>query len=349
VNADIRWRCERPATLATRLHVRWVGVDNAKCARAIVDRQSMPILAFVGTNGGGKTMAAVYTVLPTLAGLRWECANPDHLHTHGTDCAARRYLATEPTEVCDCSTTWTTVDGQGVVVELADGGTVEGWRRVLSTVALHDLEDTDRPSPYFERLRSFVQLLGVEHTDVLMDEVTGIASSRAHQSLPVQVENLIQQLRRRDARLLWTTPDFGNADNRIRSVTQGVVHCNGYSRVLSRLPGCVWWESRLLRWSLYDAAEFDLFTVGKRASLRPVSRQFLWGPGHLVRRAYDTFAAVSQLGVAAEGGMCLSCGGRRSAPSCTCPPDPDRLPPGVVETITATGSRRRRFDSGSVE
>lgn len=344
VAAGIGYPCARPEGWLQRLHARWVGVDRAKSAAGLADREQVPILAFVGGNGGGKTLAAIYTVLPTLAGKRWACANPDHLHTHGADCASRRFLSSEPTETCTCATTWETIEGQRVATEVADGATVEGWRRVLSTVELRDLTDTNAPSPYYERLRSFVQLLGVEHADVLMDEVTGVASSRAHQSLPVQVENLIQQLRRRDARLLWTTPDYGNADNRIRSVTRGVVHCRGYSQVRSRLEGGVWREARLFRWTLYDASEFDLFTVGKREKLAPTSRQFFWRPGHIAQDAYDTLAAVSQLGAAAEGGMCISCGGRRSSPSCTCPPDPERLPPGVVETVTDGGTRRRHFD-----
>lgn len=330
--------CTRPTGWRDRWRYWRAGVDKPKSLAAAALIGSTPIVAFVGGNGGGKSLAAVYAVLPTLAGQRWECANPDHLHTHGRDCAARRFLSTEPTEVCDCDTTWAvTEDGQRVL-ELAEGGTVNGMRRVLSTVALRDLDNPLRPSPYYDRLRSFVQLLGVEHTDVLMDEVTGIASSRASMSLPVQVENLIQQLRRRDARLLWTTPDYGNADLRIRSVTRGVVLCRGRFAIQRR---GAWVQSRLFRWSMYDASEFDRFTAGKRERLVPTARQSFWRPGHVAERAYDTTAAVTQLGVAAEGGMCFTCGGRRTTAQCTCPSDPERLPPGVVETITPAGARRR--------
>ncbi|WP_263118594.1 hypothetical protein [Cellulomonas sp. RIT-PI-Y] len=338
--------CERPTGWRDRWRVWRAGVDGRKSLDAIAVIAGTPICAFVGGNGGGKTLAAVYAVLPTLAGQRWDCANPDHLHTHGTDCAARRLLSTEPTAVCDCPTQWETAEQGRVVTELADGGIVTGWRRVLSTVELRDVDDPLRVSPYYDRLRSFVQLLAVEHTDVLMDEVTGVASSRSSMSLPVQVENLVQQLRRRDARLLWTTPDYGNADVRIRSVTRGVVLCRGRFAVEKR---GVWAQARLFRWTMFDASEFDRFTVGRRERLVPVARQTFWRPGHIAQQVYDTAAAVTQLGAAAEGGMCLSCGGRRSAPSCTCPPDPDRLPPGVVETITATGGRRRRFELHPVD
>lgn len=341
--------CAKPRGLRQRFHNWYVGVDNRKSVAAALDREQVPILAFVGGNGGGKSLAAIYTLLPVLAGQEWVCANPDHLHTHGTECAARKYLSSEPSEVCDCATAWEVIDGARQVIELDDGGTIAGVRRVLSTVELRDLDNLIEPSPYYERLRSFVQLLGVEHADVLMDEVTGVASSRSHQSLPVQVENLIQQLRRRDARLIWTTPDYGNADNRIRSVTRAVIYCKGFGVDRSTsVEGGKWRPSVLFRWTMYDAAEFDSFTVGKREKLRPMSRQFFYRPGHIVERAYDTLAAVSQLGAAVEGGMCISCGGGRSRAACTCPPDPDRLPPGVTETVTAAGSRKRRFEGAAV-
>lgn len=330
--------CERPKGWRDRWRYWRAGVDRPGSMAAADLIASTPIVAFVGGNGGGKSLAAVYAVLPTLRGLAWDCANPDHLHTHGTSCAARRFLSTEPSEVCDCETEWRmTIDGQ-VVTVVAEGGAVMGHRRVLSTVALRDLTDPLLPSPYYDRLRSFVQLLGVEHADVLMDEVTGIASARASMSLPAQVENLIQQLRRRDARLLWTTPDYGNADLRIRSVTRGVVLCRGRFSITRR---GAWVQSRLFRWSMYDASEFDRFTAGKREKLTPSARQSFWRPGHVAERAYDSNAAVTQLGAAAEGGMCFSCGGSRSRAKCSCPPDPERLPAGIQETVSATGVRHR--------
>lgn len=341
--------CARPDHWLHRLVGRFVGVDNRKSALAAAHRRAVPIMACVGANGGGKSLAAVYTVLPTLRGVRWACTNPDHLHTHGTDCAARRLLSTEARDVCDCATTWTTavVDGRPAgysVTETAPGGVVEGWRTVLSTVALFTPDGDGDLSPHYVPLRSFVQLLAVEHADVVMDEVTGVASSRQSMSLPPQVENLIAQLRRRDARLIWTTPDYGAADLRIRQVTQGVVFCRGsLATAPDPATGRVWSESRLFRWALYDAKDFDQFTAGKREKLKPQSVQQFWRPGHVVERTYSTLAAVTMLGVSADGGMCLSCGGGRSRPKCSCPTDPDRLPPGVVEETTAAGLRKRRL------
>lgn len=340
--------CARPDGFWMRLYARWCGVDSRKAQIALAHREQVPILACVGANGGGKTLAAVYTVLPTLRGRHWTCANADHLHVHGAGCAARRLLSSEPRIVCDCATTWEADDDTGhmVVTGVAAGGATGGLRRVLSTVALYDPASVEagRPvlSPVYEPLRSFQQLLGCEHADVVMDEVTGVASARTSQSLPPQVENLVVQLRRRDARLIWTTPDYGAADVRIRQVTQGVVHCSGFAAVESTAPGRVWLEARMFRWSLYDSKDFDQFTAGKREKLRPRSTQWLYRPGHIVQDCYDTSAAVAQLGAAAEGGMCMACGGSRSRPKCTCPTDPERLAPGIVEVVTESGIRRRQ-------
>jgi hypothetical protein len=218
---------------------------------------------------------------------------------------------------------------------------VRGLRTVYSTLTLLNAATGD-PHPLWRPLRSFVTLADVEHADVILDEVTGIASARAHQSLPAQIENLIMQLRRRDVRMIWTTPDYSAADVRLRQVTQGVVYCKGLSRVSSGIKGRVWKDSRLFRWSLYDAQEFDEFTAGKRERTKPLSTQFVWRPGHLLERSYNTLASVQTIGHVSEGGMCMSCGGRRSAPKCSCPLDPSLLPEGIEEEVTAAGGRRRK-------
>lgn len=296
----------------------WFRVDRRRSALAAAERDSVPILAVVGANGGGKTACAVYGVLRTLDGRRWECDNADHLHRHAEDCPRRRGWD------CECDLP----------------GPVEGWRTVLSTVRLFD--DSGELHPRYVPFRRYQDLVHAEHCDVLMDEATGVASARQHQSLPVQVENLIVQQRRRDIRLIWTTPDYSAADVRIRQVTQGVVYCSGGAPVRSRIEGHAWRENRLFRWTLYDASQFEEFTATQRLRGKPLSVQYVWRPGHRLERAYDTMAAVQALGVATEGGMCMSCGGSRSRPRCSCPADPGALPVGVLEEVDGRGTRRRR-------
>jgi hypothetical protein len=210
-------------------------------------------------------------------------------------------------------------------------GPTTGLRTVLSTCRLRDDDDNDHP--LWVPFDSFTRLLFFEHGDVFMDEVTGVADSRDHQGLPVQVRNLIYQLRRRDVRLRWTTVDYSAADNRLRTATQMVTYCRGGSEINHLSPGRMWRQRRLLRWTTFDAMAFDLFTVGKRDKLRPEAMQWVWRPGHALDTAYNTEAPVLQVGVATTGGMCLHCGGSRSNPRCACPPDEGLLPDGVIEEV----------------
>lgn len=305
---DLAFPCVRPQSVGGRLAWRFNAVDCARCAAAATDRQSSyPIIAYTGANGGGKSAAEVYDVLPTLmTERRWECELPWHYHSKL--------------------------------------GITSGVRHVLATLQLFD---PTTPVPYqrhharYVPLNNFGQLLRAEHCEVILDEVTGVMSSRQSQSLPVQVENLIVQMRRRDCRVLWSTPDFSAADVRLRQITQAVVYATGHMKVPSAIEGRAWRDARMFRLPLYGASEFDEFTASKREKLRPRGVQHLWRPGHLINRVYDTLAEVYALGVATDGGMCLSCGGSRSRPRCQCPPDQTAVPEGFVELMSGTGTRTR--------
>jgi hypothetical protein len=253
-------------------------LDHPKHEAAAEFRRRMPIGAFVGGNGGGKTLAAVETLRPTLDGIEWACDLPGHLHTR-----------------------------RGVTV---------GLRTVLSTVELLD-DSTGEPHLLCEPLTDYRQLLEAEHCDIFLDEVIGVMSASTSQSLPVQVESLIVQLRRRDNRLFWTTPSYGNAAKRLREVTQAVTYCSGFLQVPAT-GGRLWRERRGFRWATYDARDFDEFTNSNRPKMIADVVQFFWRPGSRAERLYSTLAPVTALGVATEGGMCTACGGTRSKPRCHC-------------------------------
>lgn len=213
---------------------------------------------------------------------------------------------------------------------------LDAGRPVLSNVRLLDFRNPrpcDDPScrsdnhsrhmaahPLYVPLLDYSQLLEWRHGDVLLDEVTGIASSRESSSLPVQVVNLLVQLRRRDVTLSWTAPAWARADKVLREVSQSVVHCRGFlPTTRSTDDGTrTWKDRRLFWWRAYDANSFEDFTQGKREKLRPSPVQLFWRPGSPAERAYDTLDAVSALGWAMESGLCIACGGRRSVPRCSC-------------------------------
>lgn len=106
-------------------------------------------------------------------------------------------------------------------------------RRVVSTVKL--LDENGDPHPLWVPLQDFRTLLDVEKCDVLLDEVTGVASSRSGSSvIPPGVLNVLMQLRRRDVTLSFTAPAWNRAEKVIRECCQSVTLCQGFLPKLQR-------------------------------------------------------------------------------------------------------------------
>lgn len=257
--------------------------------KRIMRRRASSISAYIGPNGSGKSASMILDTLPTLDGIWWKCSNPAHLHTQ-----------------------------QGIY---------EGWRKVISTVPLLD-EATGEPHPLYEPLADWHQVLHAEHTDILFDEVTGIAGSREAMGMPVAVQNVLQQLRRRDCLLRWSAPAWARADSIIRSCTIAVTVCRGYFPDRSALKSAtppVWLPKRAFRLRTFSAIDFEEWTASKGAQdkrgnsqLRPMVVQWWWGPSSRVFRAYNTMDAVSRVGEVLDGGRCANCGGKRAVPVCRC-------------------------------
>lgn len=175
----------------------------------------------------------------------------------------------------------------------------------------------------------YAQLLEIRDADVLMDEVTGIASSREYQSMPVQVANFLVQLRRRNVALRWSSTNWARADKIIREVTSGATLVVPYiSRTRKSAPGeppILWRDRSLFVARTYDAALLDDFDArgADLGELRSRITQAYWRPGALAQTAYDTLDPVLSLGWANEAGMCMVCGGKRAVPRCDCG---DKLP-----------------------
>lgn len=263
---------------------------SKKARQKIMRRRSYAIQCFIGPNGSGKSASMIQTLLPVLEGMPWECDNPDHLHTQR--------------------------------------GVYSGVRRVLSTVAILDA-DTGEDHFLYERLSDWKQVLEAEHCELVFDEVTGIAGSREALGMPVAVQNILQQLRRRDVLLMWSAPSWARADSIIRSCTQLVTDCRGWLPDRSLLKGDAppaWLPRRLFKARSFAAIDFDEWTAAKanqqagskQHALRPVMVQWWWGPRSLVFASYNTYGAVSRVGEVLDGGRCAHCGGRRAVPKCEC-------------------------------
>jgi hypothetical protein len=318
-------RCAPAVAKHSRVRNVLAGVDRSSSSAAYYERDGVPIIAFVGANGSGKTWFAVLTVSRTLLyGQRWQCEEPSHAHMHVGPCAGARYL-----DRCVCGLS----------------GPTEGERYVWSNLPLLDPE-TGEPHWRYRPIRTYRDLAMVEHADVLLDEATAVADAQEHASLPQPVRNVLAQQRKRDVRLVWTAVDFANANKRIRQATQGVAYCSGGAKErTASASGQQWQASRRLRATLWDAKDFDAFSASDRMDARPLSRQMVWRPGHIVDRMYDTRRYVDLIGASNDAGVCMGCGGRRQAPKCSCPHDPSSVPDGVVEEQDARGTRHRRVEA----
>jgi hypothetical protein len=183
--------------------------------------------------------------------------------------------------------------------------------------------------PLWVPFTDWEQLLDAESCDVLLDEVTGVASSRESHAMPAPVANKLVQLRRADVIVRWSAPSWARADKIIRECSQAVTYCQGRLPVRSGDLDRMWRRRRLFSWRTYDAAMFEDFTSGKREQLESLQRDWHWGPGSPTFSAYDTLDSVLTIGTVTDSGRCYRCGGRRPVPACSCEKDAGLLSAGA--------------------
>lgn len=244
---------------------------------------SLPITAFIGYNGSGKTLAAVTVAMA-------------HLD------AGRPVLST---------------------VRLLDWRDPRECDDPLCESERHGEPGHMAAHPLYRPFTDFRQMFDLTGGHILMDEVTGVADAREFASMPVQVRNHLPQLRRRDVTLGWTTIHWSFADARLRRMTWAACWATGMLPHYD--PDAMWGRNRLFLHRIYDSRNLpDEFDVANHDdSIRPRFRTVMWGPNTEAFGAYDSNDAVSALGAATEAGMCLTCGGRRSMPRCSCVHDHD--------------------------
>jgi len=251
---------------------------------------------------------------------------------------------------------------------------LEFGRPVLSTVRLLDYKNP-RPCedptctfpghpkhqaahPLWIPFKDYQQLLDAQDCDILMDEVTGVASSREYQSMPVQVANFLVQLRRRNCTLRWSSTNWARADVIIREVTQAATlvtpHMPLKRPTVPGEPPSLWSDKRLFIARTYDAALLDDFDArGADASPQHNIWQAVWRPGGYAERAYDTIDPVLSLGWANQAGMCMVCGGKRTVPKCACghshATEPGRRVRALPEAsaVPSAGAERNEDDKGN--
>lgn len=267
-------------------------------------------------------------------------------------------------------------NGAGKTLCAIERGVLPSWRRgvpVVSNIALNPAAGGFDPGLYVP-LQSWTQIPDLRECVLLLDEISRVLPSRNSTSAPVQLVSQLQQLRKVRVSVVWTAPNWSRCDVMLREVTQAVTVCRGLlpdrwvrergqrmwprkakgedGRPL-RIEDSDWLPNRVMRWTTYDAMEFDEFTYSRVEDVRPLSRKWYWRSKHIAQECYGTLDAVDLLDHLDDVGVCVSCGGHRSRPKCTCPrtsrvPEPEAPQGPQVEVPDSRGpvpavDRRDRF------
>lgn len=286
---------------------RWWHVADRAGARARLKRRAFPIHAYVGPNGTGKSWLMVLDTVPSLLARRFVLSTV-------------RLLDFENPRPCPGGLECDDPDGHYrlATVSIPDPASPNAVLRYrVKTGEVHAAAH-----PYYIPFRDYAQLLDAVDCDILMDEVTGVASSREVASMPVQVANFLVQLRRRNLVLRWTAPSWGRADKIIREVSQAVTLMSArmptpHRSVEGEAPR-LWTDKRLFIAQTYDPTVMEEFEAHRADSIPREIWAAYWRPNSVTDLAYDTFDAVTALGWANDAGLCMTCGGKRSHPTCKC-------------------------------
>jgi hypothetical protein len=270
-------------------------------------RRGYPIHMYVGRNGSGKSLTAVYDTLPTLL-------------------MGRPVLST--VRLLDFSDPRPCEGWQSAVTDYVEGE--DGIHRpVLGRVECPGTgprltHDHLQAHPLYVQFTSWAQFLDWCFGDVLADEITGVADSNETQSMPAAARNGLAQLRRADIAVRLTGLAWMRVAKPVRESVVAVTRCKSHLPVRKvEQPDeftRIWRARRMTSTITYDAQSLpvdDISETGWQEGQK-LNRSRLWIPTNPAIKAYDTYDSVSTVGAVTDAGRCAHCGGRRTAPECAC-------------------------------
>lgn len=279
-------------------------------------RRQYPIHGYTGENGGGKSACMAWDTIPSLEAGRPVLGTVRLLdYTNPRDC---------DDEVCEStpgSGHYKRALPEPHIVQAAFAVQPDPAKRVELLRDLGEIVGTHQAAhPLWIPLVDWQQVLDARGLDLLLDEVTGAASSRESQSLPAAIANKLVQLRRNDVIVRWSAPSWARADKIIRECSQAVTFCTGsWSKDVHDEGGQrLFRQRRKFKWKTYDAQLFEDFTLGKRQELSAEIVDHHWGPGSPAFSVYDTYDSVLTVGTVSDVGTCYRCGGSRRRQACRC-------------------------------
>ncbi|MGE3621084.1 MAG: hypothetical protein AB7L84_11540 [Acidimicrobiia bacterium] len=233
-------------------------------------------------------------------------------------------------------------NGGGKTLAMVETIAIPAWEREIPVVANFRLrpESLGYDPDLYRPLESWRQIADLRGCRLLLDEISRVAPSRSSASMPAQLIGTLEQLRKARVIVGWSAPSWKRCDVVLRDVTQSVTVCRGFlpdpwrrRPGVRRFPrrardehgrpvrygGDEWPPNRLLRWTTYDAQEWDEFTMAGAREAKPIRRVRYWRTLGRAQAAYDTLEAVDLLDHLDDVGVCVACGGTRTRAKCTCP------------------------------
>lgn len=261
-------------------------VSSIRGSASAAFRSSNPILGYAGHNGSGKTLAM--------------CFDAHHVMEH----EGRPQLSTVPLFDFRLPAEYAEVVNEQT-----------GKVRRVQTGPLH---------PLYVPLVDWVQLIEARDCDVLLDEVQGVASSRGMNSLPPQLLSKFLQLRKADCRLRWTTTNWTRVDKSLREVTYALALCTSQRPDRHARQGP--WTPRLrFKVRTIDSTSLDsVETINPEHGLDENGERLQTYDVERRRRRrdepalYSTFDSATVMNHVSEGGWCVTCGGTKVRPRCSC-------------------------------
>jgi hypothetical protein len=250
---------------------------------------AIPICAYVGYNGMGKSAAAAATAM---------------FHAD----AGRPVLGT---------------------ARLTDWNNPRPCADVLCEWPSHGEDGHLAAHPMWRPLTDYRQLFTFSDGHVWADEATGLADARSHQSMPGEVSDYLPRMRAKQVTFHWTTIHWSFADVRLRRVTWAALWAVGLlpkyhgTEIWGR--NRLFYYRLFDAKNLAD----DFEPAKRDESVKAMMRSWVWGPRWSAFGAYDSLDGVSSLGGTDESGMCLLCGGHRGKKRCNGhdAPGDDAAPP----------------------
>ncbi|MGW9292335.1 hypothetical protein ACWGRN_29915 [Streptomyces albidoflavus] len=274
--------------------------SNSQADKARRVRRGFPIHCYVGKNGSGKTLHAVYDTLPTLEEGRVVLST------------VRLLDYTDPRPCDGWETGW---EALGLPAQRCP---------IVDHISGDHLDDGHgQAHPLYIRFTNWRQFLEFERGDVLMDEITGVADSQDHHGLPPEIRNKFPQLRRADVAVRITGLAWSRLNKRLRESCQAVTRCKGWMpvpRSSEFAADRIFRPKRLSMSATYDCLELPVDDISEHAfkEAEVIKRGRLWIPGSTASQAYATFDSVDVVGYVDLSGTCGYCGGSRTRPKCQC-------------------------------